>query len=755
LDQYFVSAIDHKSVSRANSMSLKDIPGHVPWLIAMYYHRSTLKRPPHRRLLVRFGTFEVDLEERVLRKGGMHIRLQSQPFQVLATLLENPGQPVTRELLRSRIWSEDTFVDFEHGLNAAVTRLRQALSDSAAKPRYIETLPRYGYRFIGLAQCLPVDLSAETAPVLTSAVKRATPFVVTAMALVIALAVSFPRIMQSPQVERGQTGHPVPLTTFLGQETHPALSRDGQVAFAWNGGKHKNFDIYVLRIGSATPMQLTSDAADDLSPTWSPNGNSIAFVRRTGFNRGELLLVPSGGGPEHKVHEIHDQELRDSPVRLLSLAWSPDGRWIAAAHRAPEDTAERIYRFSVSGEALPLTVNPSPFGDHTPAFSPDGRSLAFSKLFGFSSSEIALLPLHADLWPAGAVRHLTRGRPWSVKPAWTLDGNSILYLGATSAGSSHQMKVVPVSSNETITSTLSLPDDVGEFALGTRLVYSRQIHDTDILRAPIPASDVGAASGDVFISSTWSDAKPRYSPDGEKVAFTSARSGTPEIWVSKSDGSHPNRITSFGGALIGWASWSPDSQWLLFHARPKGQADVFAIPAAGGDAKRLTTNPSDDYLPSYSRDGHWINFCSTASGREDIWRMPAAGGEAVQLTNSGGCVPIESADGKSIIYLSADGNSIRSIPVNGGKSSTLVSPLDDYIKALAVTANGIYYPARLSPTGERHIWFFRFSTGTSRPIIEVNSPFGITVSPDLKSILFDDVSTNASDLMLLDNFQIR
>jgi TolB-like protein/DNA-binding winged helix-turn-helix (wHTH) protein/Flp pilus assembly protein TadD len=103
---------------------------------------------PHSGRIVRFGPFEVDLTERVLRKGGVRVRLQAQPFEVLAALLENPGAPVTREELQRRIWPEDTFVDFEHGLNAAVTRLRQALSDSAERPRYIETLPKRGYRFL-------------------------------------------------------------------------------------------------------------------------------------------------------------------------------------------------------------------------------------------------------------------------------------------------------------------------------------------------------------------------------------------------------------------------------------------------------------------------------------------------------------------------------------------------------------------------------------------------------------------------------
>src|SRR5467141_1082336 len=100
------------------------------------------------RRVVHFGVYELDFGTRELRKAGLKIKLQDQPFQVLAMLLERPGELVTREELLSRLWPGDTFVDFDHGLNAAVKRLRQALGDSAENPRFIETLSRRGYRFV-------------------------------------------------------------------------------------------------------------------------------------------------------------------------------------------------------------------------------------------------------------------------------------------------------------------------------------------------------------------------------------------------------------------------------------------------------------------------------------------------------------------------------------------------------------------------------------------------------------------------------
>src|SRR6201993_67827 len=102
--------------------------------------------------LLRFGDFELDLRAGELRKQGRRMRLQEQPLRVLSMLLERPGELVTREQLRLQLWPADTFVDFDHGLNSAVARLRESLNDSAEQPRYVETVPRRGYRFIGDVQ---------------------------------------------------------------------------------------------------------------------------------------------------------------------------------------------------------------------------------------------------------------------------------------------------------------------------------------------------------------------------------------------------------------------------------------------------------------------------------------------------------------------------------------------------------------------------------------------------------------------------
>ncbi|MFZ0285203.1 MAG: winged helix-turn-helix domain-containing protein, partial [Terriglobales bacterium] len=129
----------------------------------------SMGHPESERRVARFGAFEVDLREGRLTKGGIRIKLQGQPFQILALLLDRPAQLVSRDEIRQRLWSEDTFVEFDDGLNTAVRKLRAALGDPAENPRFVETVPRRGYRFIA-----PVSFPLPTAPAVPEQIRPAT-----------------------------------------------------------------------------------------------------------------------------------------------------------------------------------------------------------------------------------------------------------------------------------------------------------------------------------------------------------------------------------------------------------------------------------------------------------------------------------------------------------------------------------------------------------------------------------------------------
>jgi tricorn protease-like protein len=261
---------------------------------------------------------------------------------------------------------------------------------------------------------------------------------------------------------------------------------------------------------------------------------------------------------------------------------------------------------------------------------------------------------------------------------------------------------------------------------------------------------------ELFISSTWVDQTPKYSPDGRKIAFISSRSGSREVWVSNADRSNPIRMTSFNGPMTGQPSWSPDGQWIIFHARLEGTLDLFVIPAAGGPPKRLTTNRWEDHYPTYSRDGRWIFFSSRRSGEMQVWRMSTEGGDALQITTSGGAHnPVESPDGTTVFYhLAQDPGEIWRIPVQGGEPVRMAGPTHRFPVGYAVTTKGVYYGAPPHDGEQRFIRFLSFATGQDNPIVAVKRPFhsGMSVSPDSRYILFDQYDDSGSDLMMLEDF---
>ncbi len=332
---------------------------------------------------VRFGVFEVDLEAGQLLKDGQKVKLQGQPFQVLAMLLERPGQVVTREELQQRLWSADTFVDFDHGLNKAINKIREALGDSADSPRFVETLARRGYRFVAPVEQVGEHLSNSNLgvdKVTDASVPSASPAGLqevekvqrrkwtagwTWAALLTALILAgvgwfyFHRVVAPPMKV-------VRFTSYPGKEKNPALSPDGQrLAFAWDGESGDNFDIYVRSIGPAgevpltteRPLRLTTDPATDVSPTWSPDGRYLAFARVSAGNSA-VYVMPSMGGQERKLTERYSIWSEGK-----SLDWSPDGKSLVVTAKNSPGGPYSLYSISLeTGDDEKLTSPPAEFG---------------------------------------------------------------------------------------------------------------------------------------------------------------------------------------------------------------------------------------------------------------------------------------------------------------------------------------------------------------------------------------------------------
>jgi Tol biopolymer transport system component len=157
--------------------------------------------------------------------------------------------------------------------------------------------------------------------------------------------------------------------------------------------------------------------------------------------------------------------------------------------------------------------------------------------------------------------------------------------------------------------------------------------------------------------------EPQFSPDGKKIVFTSARSGSFGIWVCDRDGLNPINLASFNGTNVGSPRWSPDSRWIAFDSPKAGNWDIYAISAGGGPMRRVTEGRSANIRPSWSRDGRWIYFGSNRSGDWQIWKVPGHSGTAVQVTHKGGTNAFESLDGKSVYHDKMGSPGIWKVPV--------------------------------------------------------------------------------------------
>ena len=482
----------------------------------------------------------------------------------------------------------------------------------------------------------------------------------------------------------------VPLTSDPGLELHPTFSPDGnQVAFAWDGENRDNTDIYVKLVTGGRPLRLTTNPAVDSRPAWSPDGSQIAFFRRS-EGSGGIFLVPPIGGIERRLAE--SPHLRGE--RFSGLSWSPDGKFLAVSDRTSPEEPFAIFLVSVeTGEKRRLTSPPAQsLADHSPALSPDGRTLAFirqSALVG----DIYLVQVAED-----ETRRLTfNGQPRYL--AWTPNGREIVFSSAP--GGLSNSSLWRISSFGGMPELLSgTGGDAISPAIsrrGTRLIYSRRTMDTNIWRLELSGLTTNRNRPTRLIASTHTDWFPQISPDGDRIAFESTRSGSPEVWVCDRDGRRPVQLTSFVDVNAGTPYWSPDGRWIAFDARPDGNGDIYVISADGGSPRRLTTEGSQEMIPSWSRDGKWIYFSSDRTGIFQVWKAPAAGGEAVQVTKKGGNGAFESPDGKFVFYAKPEGSpgdptAVWRVPAEGGEEvAVLDSPRPVNGLAWAVVEQGILF----------------------------------------------------------------
>lgn len=742
---------------------------------------TVVSHPPNH--LYQFGPFHLEVANRRLLRDGEPVALTPKEFDLLLILLEGRGQLVDKAELIDKLWA-GVFVE-ENTLTRTVSRLRRNLGENSGEQRYIETVPKHGYRFIGQvteiagddeelvietetsSHILIEEAAAPTAPLAKIDADRMTPGtgprpafdgrgLLLAAAGVALLAVAFAGywfLLRRPPRADQSAFRLVPFASLPGREEQPSFSPDGnQMALSWDGGEGTSLDIYVKQIGMGTPLRLTRSSADEINPEWLPDGRLIAFIRSS-TTEGGVFIIPALGGPERKLSGVE--------LDALGIGWSADGKEVAVAGREAAGEGAGILLINIeTGQRRKLTSPPLSFSDNAPAVSPDGKWLAFVRTSNLSINDLYLVAV-----TGGEPRRLTFDNQRIGGLDWTKDSAEIVFSSNRAGGSNLWRLAIAGGEPQMINHAGNKADFPSVARQGNRLAYDESYLDTNIWRMKIfekkeTGAERNSRAPEKLIASGREDDSPQFSPDRKQIAFASGRSGSSEIWVCGEGGENPLQLTNFGGPVTGTPRWSPDGQWIAFDSRPEGNGEIYIIGAAGGTPRRLTSEPSHDVMPSWSGDGRWIYFCSNRSGDLQIWKVPVEGGGALQVTRGGGFEAFESPDGKLLYYSKGRGVAgLWTVPVDGG-NETAVPELNQagYWRSWAVARNGIYFISHEGDAPPRPVRFFDFLTRQLSTVGKMDreptwATPGLSVSSDGRAILYAQIDRKASTIMMIENFR--
>ncbi|MGC2527328.1 MAG: winged helix-turn-helix domain-containing protein [Candidatus Acidiferrum sp.] len=703
---------------------------------------------------VAFDRFELDLRSGELRKDGRKIRLQAQPFQLLAMLIENAGEVVTRDEVCRALWQADTFVDFDHSVSAAVNKIREALGDSVEKPRFVETLPKRGYRFIGKIKLeAPVVIavakpqqSVELVPVPATKAwtSRKWTLGLVVAAVLVAAAVLFGWLSRKPGNSQLMTV--VPFTSYPGRETAPSFSPDGsRIAFSWDNGTRSRsggpgFDLYVKAIGSETVLRLTNHPSEWISSTWSADGTQIAFHRLAADATG-IYVVPALGGPERKLLATHIPYSVAAPI-----SWSPDGKWLAFSdteNGRPDGRAFLLNMETLESHEFPH--DPSCNHEGTLTFSHSGQELAMICVHNTTSFEYLVTDLQGKSKRSLATRH-----EFSHGLAWSGDDKSLIVSGSSPEG--EEFYVIRVGDGEVHKLSVAGGESPTISRDGHKLAFSSDDDRVNIWRKDLEHPEAPAVQ--MLVSTRQQDIS-QYSPDGKHVAFDSTRSGTWSVWVADADGGNLVQISHEGPA--GFPRWSPDSQKITFDMiELGGLAGVYMADISDRVAHKLKTNVGKADHPYWSHDGKWIYFRGSEGVGHQLYRCPVGGGDSTLLAGSLDLASsIESSDGKALYFTSRIANSnIMMLALDrSGATPQEVSGMPRVFNESQWTLvqDGIYFAPQDS---RRSICFFDFATRHTREIFKADKDLGdgMSVSPDGRYMLYSQVDEGDANIMIVNYF---
>jgi len=539
--------------------------------------------------IVRFSTFEVDLQTGELRQRGQKIRLQEQPFQVLVALLERPGEVVTRDELRSKLWPADTFVDFDHSLNAAIKRLRDALGESAEKPIFIETLARRGYRFIA-----PVDGSSF--PIVAARVRGKTLFsrhwiAATLLFLIVVILVWVAwRLPSRPTqvVERKLTANSSENTV-----SSAAVSRDGRyLAYTDSTGVY----LRLIRTGETHPLPLPPNFSADLDD-WFPDGSHLLVTReeQTGANMSPQNARQTGGTRKLSMWSI--SVFGGSPRQLTDDgaggSVSPDGSHVAF-QRTDFGREEWVMRSDGTDQVKVAADQSSWVGQ--PRWSLDGNRIAYIRMA--HTYNVLESSIEVNEWRNPRAQTLLSDNRLGPSVYWLPNGLLIYILGdPENVQGASLWAVLPQQSGKILASSKRITRGIGWInqvtgsADGKLLTFTRENTVSSVYIGAL-ARDGTHLVGNRRLTLDENQNLPfAWTPDSKAVLFSSNRNGTSELFKQGTDQPLAESMMTSAEELL-QPRVTPDGSEILYISTPKSAdlktpSSILAIPIAGGTPRRV------------------------------------------------------------------------------------------------------------------------------------------------------------------------
>jgi Tol biopolymer transport system component/predicted Ser/Thr protein kinase len=521
--------------------------------------------------------------------------------------------------------------------------------------------------------------------------------------------------------------------TYSGQAGVPSLSPDGkQVAFIWSGEKNEGQDLYLQLVNGGSPLRLKYAQAVS-KPAWSPDGSRLAFIR----SDGGIYVMPALGGVPQRISI-------SKGATAGYLAWSPGGAFFVFT-----GAEQGLFAVSADGGEVHELTKPAAGIDLSPALSPDGVTLAFVRRTSTFNSGVFVMPLNRDGTAAGPAKQITSG-VWDISTLdWTADGREILFAGSAGSGNSSLWRMARDGGNPTrfpAPTMVSVQPSVARQS--GRMIYATRQIETKIFKMPLGAR-AGAASP--LIEADGDQRDLGVSPNGERIVFVSNRTGSKEVWISKSDGSDQTQLTFLNGPSVGSPRWSPDGKQIAFDGYASGSSDIYVMPADGGKPSRLTSDAANEVRPSWSHDGQWIYFGWDKGGESRIWKIHPSGGEPVQVTRRG-THAFETADGQWLYVFS--GSTILRVRPDGSEETPLRDGIasDHWIAGgrhiFLLTQAGDLQRAAFGSSALETIYHFGGAAG-----VPSGGGTAIGVPADESWMIYRAMTRATSALVLIEKFQ--